>query len=89
MFARSLGGVYRDTGGCVATINRTANNAPLPDVHLPMEDICYGLASLHPCKGPGPNGLPPSLLINCASTILLPLTILFNHSLSTCIFPDQ
>lgn len=58
-----------------------ANHAPLPDFHVQMQDIFHGLVSLDPNKGPGPDGLPPTLLIKCAFTLLLPLTILFNHSL--------
>lgn len=39
-------------------------------------------------KGPGPDGLPPCMLVNCASTLLLPLTMLYNCSLSTGTFPE-
>jgi hypothetical protein len=39
-------------------------------------------------KGPGPDGVPPLILKNCASAFALPLCLLFNRSLASCVFPD-
>jgi Reverse transcriptase (RNA-dependent DNA polymerase) len=34
-------------------------------------------------------GIPPLILKNCASAFALPLCLIFNRSLSTCVFPDK
>jgi hypothetical protein len=36
-----------------------------------------------------PNGVPPLILKNCASAFALPLCLLFNRSLASCVFPDR
>jgi hypothetical protein len=40
-------------------------------------------------KVPGPDGIPPLILRNCTSGFAFPLCMLFNRSLTTCIFPDR
>lgn len=88
MFAKSLGGAYRHAQSSNVNLDPGVSHSPLLDVHLSIEDIFMGIVYLDPSKGPGPDGLPPSLLINCASEFLLPLTIMYNCSLRTGIFPE-
>jgi hypothetical protein len=40
-------------------------------------------------KGSGPDGIPPILLKNCASAFAKPISLLFNRSMATSIFPDR
>jgi hypothetical protein len=40
-------------------------------------------------KGAGPDGIPPLILMNGASSFTRPLSLFFNRSLSTCVFPDR
>jgi hypothetical protein len=40
-------------------------------------------------KGSGPDGIPPIILKNCASAFAKPLSLLFNRSMTTSIFPDR
>jgi hypothetical protein len=40
-------------------------------------------------KGSGPDGIPPIILKNCASAFAKPLSLLFNRSLATSVFPDR
>ena len=39
-------------------------------------------------KGPGPDGIPPSVLKSCSFVLSRPLHIIFNKSLASGIFPD-
>jgi hypothetical protein len=40
-------------------------------------------------KGSGPDGIPPIILKNCASAFARPLSLLFNRSMGTSVFPDR
>jgi hypothetical protein len=40
-------------------------------------------------KGSGSDGIPPIILKNCASAFAKPLSLLFNRSLATSVFPDR
>jgi hypothetical protein len=40
-------------------------------------------------KGPGPDNVPPVVLKNCATAFAIPLTLMFNKSLVTCVFPKK
>ena len=40
-------------------------------------------------KGAGPDGIPPLILKNCSSAFALPLCLIFNISVTTCVFPDR
>jgi hypothetical protein len=39
-------------------------------------------------KGPGPDGIPPTILKNCAPAFAKPLSLLFNRSMETSVFPE-
>lgn len=67
-------------------------NVPSHDIHLPFfnfsrEEVLRALAKLDASKGAGVDGLTPTLLKNCAESIVKPLTILFNRSLNEKTFP--
>jgi hypothetical protein len=47
------------------------------------------LLELDVSKGAGPDGIPPFIMKNCAFAFARPLSLLFNRSLSTCVFPDR
>ena len=46
------------------------------------------IAGLNPCKGTGPNSLPNNVLAMLKAEISIPLSIIFNISLSTGVYPD-
>ena len=50
-------------------------------------EIDLALRNLDVSKGCGPDGVPPVLLKNCKDSLVLPLHVLFNMSLSSGIFP--
>jgi hypothetical protein len=53
-----------------------------------VSEVEITLFELDSSKGPGLDGVPPLILKNCAFGYVFPLSMLFNRSLSTCIFPD-
>jgi hypothetical protein len=54
-----------------------------------VSEVENALLELDRREGPDPNGVPPLILKNCASAFTLPLCMLFNRSLVTCIFSDR
>jgi hypothetical protein len=50
-------------------------------------DIKLRLAALDVNKGPGDDSIPPIFIKNCSAGIALPLSIIFNLSLSSGFFP--
>jgi hypothetical protein len=54
-----------------------------------VDEVQSVLLELDGSKGASPDSIPPIILKNCASTFARPLSLLFNRSLSTCVFPDR
>lgn len=52
------------------------------------DEVCDGLSHLDVKKGTGHDGIPPSLLKDCAESLSRPLAFIFNESLQTGYFPD-
>ena len=50
-------------------------------------DIHEALKNIKTDTSPGPDGLSPLLLKNCASSLALPVHIIFKTSLTSCVFP--
>lgn len=50
---------------------------------LTVDEVRAELRRLNPCKGPGPDGVSPRLLKDCAEQLALPLQTLFNCSLQS------
>jgi hypothetical protein len=53
-----------------------------------VDEVQSVLLELDVSKGASPDGIPPLILKNWASAFTLPLSLLFNRSLSTCFFPE-
>ena len=58
------------------------------DFHITIDDILKAIKSLENKKTTGPDDLSEFFIKQCANTLLLPLFLLFNKSLSTCTVPD-
>ena len=52
------------------------------------DDVCKKLCELNPNSSPGPDGIHPKLLKNCASSLATPLFLIFCTSLRTGTFPS-
>ena len=60
------------------------------DLFLLDEEFVFDeLMKIDTTKGTGPDGIHPLLLKNCAAQLCVPLSIIFNESLTLGIFPDQ
>lgn len=55
--------------------------------HITIDDIMKFIAKLEDNDASGPDGVPASVLKKCVNNLSMPLSILFNCSLSTCKFP--
>ena len=53
------------------------------------EQLMRALKTQNIKAGPGPDGIPASLLYNCSASLIKPLHIIFNKSLQTGIFPNS
>ena len=58
-------------------------SSSLQDIILEREDIRKTLIGLNPDKSPGPDGVHPRILRECASELVSPLFILFSRSLQS------
>lgn len=58
-----------------------------PRIILTDDEVFYGLRTLRSSFSPGPDGVPTYILKSCASEISVPLTKMFNFSLSKGYFP--
>lgn len=56
-------------------------------VILNEDKVLIYLKNININKGMGPDGIHPLFLVNCASVLYIPITIIFNKSLSQGIFP--
>jgi hypothetical protein len=61
---------------------------PFGSLQFTVSLIENELLELDSSKGPGPDGVPPLILKNGASGFVLPLLMIFNGSLATCIFSN-
>ena len=61
----------------------------LTDIVLSEKIIIYAIQELSPTSAAGPDGLPSSLLVNCATELAPILLIMFTHSLSSGVVPPS
>lgn len=60
----------------------------IPDIILSEDEVLNGLLTLKHSNSPGPDGVPTAILKLCAHELYIPLTNMFNHSLSSGNFPS-
>lgn len=68
--------------------SRETDSAGINLTYIRKDTIFELLEKIDPNKGPGPDGLNPIFIKNCAPSLSEPLYILFNKSLRDGIFPD-
>lgn len=75
--------------------DRSCNFAPHATIDAQMnrnvteDDVRKLIRSLDVHKGAGPDGIPPSFYVALADDLIQPLTILYNASLQSSIFPTE
>ncbi|CAH2088805.1 unnamed protein product [Euphydryas editha] len=69
-------------------LNSLRNNSQLLVIPtIAQEIVQIKLEGIDSRKSAGPDGIPPIFIHSCASALALPLTLIFNSSLSSGIFP--
>jgi hypothetical protein len=76
--------IASDSGPAVVS-----NTPPPGSIQFTVGEVEEALLDLDVNKGPGPDRIPPSILKKCASSFSLPLCLIFNRSLATCVFPEK
>lgn len=89
LFADRFREVYRPSSSDSNSNSRQTSITPLLNsLSLTFEEIHNELSNQDVKKGPGPDLIPPSFLLNCAHELTLPLYLIFNKSLSQGTFPS-
>lgn len=69
--------------------NQITHNPDVPDNFLLDEFFVFDeLMKIKTATGAGPDGIHPLILKNCASVLFEPLTLIFNESLRSGVFPE-
>ncbi|CAK1580211.1 unnamed protein product [Parnassius mnemosyne] len=61
--------------------------ADISKIYVSEQTVLNLLLKLDQCKSAGPDHLPAVFLINCARSLVTPVTLLFNKSLAECTVP--
>ncbi|KAG6445910.1 hypothetical protein O3G_MSEX004133 [Manduca sexta] len=95
LFSKHFQSVYLNVSSSNFTNHRTShyNNffhgTPYNMCIVREDEVLKQLLQLDVNKGPGPDSIPPIFLKKCACNLSKPLTIIFNHSLRSGVFPVQ
>jgi hypothetical protein len=65
------------------------DDRPFGVLQFTVDKVQSVLLELEVSKGAGHDGIPPLILKNCASTFEHPLSLIFNRSLLTYVFPNR
>ena len=87
-FARAFTAVY--------VVTRPVSPAPyqeyvgvMEEISVHYDNVLKVLLSLSSSTSPGPDGIHPAFLKNCASVVALPLTLIIRRSLETGVVPQE
>ena len=90
LFATFFSSVYNPNSDNVPPYNDHLDNPTiLSEINLSYDSVLKSLSELKIDRSAGPDGIPNVYLKECRSALALPLTILFNKSLSSGIFPKH
>jgi hypothetical protein len=91
LFANRFAKVYSNLPQPNSSYSRSINASSLvfSGVFISVEEVEGVLKSLNTEKGAGPDGIPSIFLKKCASSIAMPLCIMYNASLASGTFPDE
>jgi hypothetical protein len=64
------------------------DDPPFGALQFTSDEVESILQDLDVNKGSGLDGIPPFILKNCAPAFAKPLSLLFNSSIATSVFPD-
>jgi hypothetical protein len=69
--------------------DNVSDEPPFGSLQFTVLEVLNALLDLDINKRPIPDGVPPLILKSCASAFALPLCLIFNRSLASCVFPDR
>ena len=64
------------------------NDVVISDIIVDSDLVFAKLVELDRTKGPGPDRIPPAFLFNCSPTLAVPLSLIYNQSLRSGVFPS-
>lgn len=90
LFSQYFSSVYASSGSANTSQYELSDryNLTLSRINVSYADILASIRKLDTSKGPGPDGIPAIFVRNCAEELCIPLSIIFNKSLSTGNFPQ-
>ena len=88
LFASFFSSVY-DAPASSVPLYPSCDVTSIGSLEVTAEDVLRELEALDPAKGVGPDGVPPCLLQKCCLSLVRPLTLLFNKSLTSGCFPTR
>ena len=95
LFAHHFASVYEnkiDNNVPIKTITEDLNyihcNEIINKITFTEDIVLKKLKLLKVDKGCGPDNIPPIFLFNCASALVVPITMIFNTSIEQGVFPD-
>jgi Reverse transcriptase (RNA-dependent DNA polymerase) len=88
MFSDYFSSVYSSEQANISTSDDLFNVSTISNCNISISDIYTKLKQLDIRKGPGPDGIPASLLKECSFVLARPLFFIFQKSLTLGIFPD-
>jgi hypothetical protein len=65
------------------------SDSPFRSLQFTVLEVLNALLDLDSNKRPGPDIVPSLIQKNCAPALALPLCLLFNRSVVSCVFPDR
>lgn len=89
LFAANFSSVFSSKSNSEFKASEDINNINLNNFYISISSIYIKLSALDINSGPGPDGVPPSLLRHCSFIIARPLHIIFNQSLEAGVFPSH
>lgn len=88
LFADYFSSVYGAQNNVTYTPEFPHCNLSIFNITLSSDIVLKQLKHIDLSKGPGPDGIPPVFICLCASVLVKPLTIIYNMSLSSGVFPS-
>lgn len=90
LFATHFSSVYvKSSNGSLRSHQPYEPKNYIGNIYLSTGDIEKKLKRIDKSKSTGPDNIPPIFLFHCANSLALPLSIIFNTSLNTGIFPKK
>lgn len=88
LFSKYFGTVFEDPSpSSMETLEIISSNT-LSRIVLSHDQVLNKLRLLDPSKGPDSDGIPARFIKACSSELSIPLTLIFNNSLNTGVFPS-